>query len=33
MAAFELYLQGHDIDELVDTLYAIDYNYYLGGLY
>jgi len=33
LAAFELYLSDRLIDEFVDTLYAIDYNYCLLGLY
>lgn len=33
LSAFELYLHDPNLDEFVDTLYAIDYNYYLLGLY
>lgn len=33
LSAFELYLQDKNIDDFVDTLYSIDYNYYLLGLY
>ena len=33
LAAFELYLHDRNLEELVDTLYSIDYNYYLHGLY
>jgi hypothetical protein len=33
LSAFELYLLDRNVDEFVDTLYSIDYNYYLLGLY
>ena len=33
LGAFELYLHDRNIEELVDTLYAIDYNYYLHEVY
>lgn len=33
LSAFELYLYDRNLEEFVDTLYAIDYNYYLHGLY
>jgi hypothetical protein len=33
LSAFELYLSDRNVDEFVDTLYSIDYNYYLLGLY
>ena len=33
LSAFEVYLEDRNIDEFVDTVYSIDYNYYLLGLY
>lgn len=33
LAAFEVYLTDRNLEEFVDTLYSIDYNYYLHGLY
>jgi hypothetical protein len=33
LGAFEVYLTDRSLEELVDTIYAIDYNYYLNGLY
>lgn len=33
LSAFELYLYDRNIDEFVDNIYAIDYNYYLNNLY
>jgi hypothetical protein len=33
LSSFEVYLQDRDLDEFVDTLYAIDYNYYLNEIY
>ena len=33
LGAFEVYLRDRNLEELVDTIYAIDYNYYLNNLY
>jgi hypothetical protein len=33
LAAFEVFLLDRNIEEFVDTIYAIDYNYYLNNLY
>ena len=33
LGAFEVYLLDRNLDELVDTVYFIDYNYYQNNLY
>lgn len=33
LAAFEVYLLDRNLEELVDTIYSIDYNYYQNDLY
>lgn len=33
LSAFELYLEDRDLDEMIDTLFNIDYTYYLHGKY
>lgn len=33
LSAFEVYLYDRNVDEFVDTIYSIDYNYCLRGLY
>ena len=33
VGAFEVYLLDRNLDELVDTVYFIDYNYYQNNLY
>lgn len=33
LSAFELYLEDRDLDEMMDTLFNVDYTYYLNGKY
>jgi len=33
LSAFELYLRDRDLDEFIETIYNIDYTYYLQGKY
>lgn len=33
LAAFEVYLGDRNLEEFVDTIYSIDYNYYQNNLY